>query len=189
MTIKIKLGDNDPPIKIKIKESPAEETIQLNARKSLGGDIMIYDHDDIDIVVIPSKKKILTFAKEYYGDHVYEAQNRFFNFLRKRGVINYDSIQGGTIFSSMQARIQESKEYNGVQHTLLAISRFIEKERPLMEFEKHFDRGEEARLNEPPPGEYTEWDPKEYHSEKKGSIHPGHFPYGLQSAAVYRLEE
>lgn len=189
MAIKVKLGDEDPPIKIKIKESPTEETIKLNVKRSLSGDIMIYDHDDIDIVVLPSKNKILTFAKQYYGDHVYEAQNRFFTFLRKRGVISYDSIQGGTIFSSMEAKIQESKEYNSVQHTLLAVSRFIDKERPLMEFEKHFEKHEEDRLNQPAPGEYTEWNPEEHHSDKKGSIQPGHFPYGLQSAAIYRLEE
>ena len=189
MTIKIKLGDVDPPIKITIKKSPVEETIQLKARRSLGGDIMIYDHDDIDIVIMPDNKKVLTFAIQYCGDHVYEGQNRFFAFLRKRGVIDYDSIQGGTIFSSMEAKIQESKEYNQVQHTLLAVSRFIEEERPLMEFEKHFDEQEEDRLNEPAPGEYTDWDPDKYHGEKKGSIQPGHMPYGLQSAAVYRLEE
>jgi hypothetical protein len=189
MSINIKLGAKEPPIKIIIKQNKIEETIELKARKSLAGDILIYDHDDIDIVIMPSKNKILTFAKEYYGDHVYEAQNRLFTFLRKRGVIDYNSIQGGNIFNSMEAKIQESKMYNGVQHSLLAISRFIEKERPLMDFERAFDKQEEDRLNEPPPGEYTEFDPEQYHSEKKGSINPGHMPYGLQTAAVYRLEE
>jgi hypothetical protein len=190
MAIKIKINPDKPePIVVRVKTNKVEETIQLQARKSLGGDIMIYDHDDIDIVVMPGKKKILTFAKEYYGDHVYEAQNRFFKFLMKRGIIDYDSVQGGNIFSSMEANIQESKEYNEVQHTLLAVSRFMDKERPLLEFEKAFDEGEEARLNEPPPGEYTEWDPDKYHSEKKGSINRGQMPFGMSTAAVYRLEE
>ena len=65
----------------------------------------------------------------------------------------------------------------------------MDKERPLMEFEKAFEQGEEARLNEPPPGEYTEWDPDKYHSEKKGSINRGQMPFGMSTAAVYRLEE
>ena len=82
MAIKIKINPDKPePIVVRVKTNKVEETIQLQARKSLGGDIMIYDHDDIDIVVMPGKKKILTFAKEYYGDHVYEAQNRFFKFF------------------------------------------------------------------------------------------------------------
>ena len=189
MAINIIIGEKEPPITVVIKKNTVEETIQLKAKKSLGGDIMIYDHNDIDIVIMPKKKKILTFAKEYYGDHVYEAQSRLFKFLTKRGIINYDSVQGGNLFSSMEARIQESKMYNEVQHTLLAVSRFLEKEKPLMDFERAFSQREEDRLNQPPPGEYTEFDPEKYHSEKKGSINPGHQPYGISTAAVYRLEE
>jgi len=190
MAISVTIGQQKTdPIKVTIKTNKVEETIQLKARKSLGGDIMIYDHDDIDIVIMPKKRKILTFAKEYYGEHVYEAQNRFFKFLMKRGIIDYDSVQGGNVFSSMEAVIQESKQYNEIQHTLLAVSRFMDDERPLMEFEKAFDAQEESRLNEPPPGESTEWDPDKYHSEKKGSINRGQMPFGMSTAAVYRLEE
>ena len=58
-----------------------------------------------------------------------------------------------------------------------------------MDFERAFSQQEEDRLNQPPPGEYTEFDPEKYHSEKKGSINPGHQPYGISTAAVYRLEE
>ena len=112
MAINIIIGEKEPPITVVIKKNKVEETIQLKAKKSLGGDIMIYDHNDIDIVIMPKKKKILTFAKEYYGDHVYEAQSRLFKFLTKRGIINYDSVQGGNLFSSMEAKIQESKMYN-----------------------------------------------------------------------------
>ena len=188
MAIKVKLNEPDK-ITVSLSEKTAsEETVELKARKSLAGDILIYDHSDIDIVVMPQKKKILTFAKEYFGDDVYEAQNRFFSFLRKRGVIQYDSIVGGSIYFSMEGTLQESREYNVVQHALLAISRFIEDERPLMEFEKAFEEQEEERLNSPPPGEHTELD-LERHAEKKGSIQPGYFPYGIHNAAVYRLEE
>jgi len=190
MAINITVGQQKTdPIKVTVKVNKVEETIQLQARKSLAGDIMIYDHDDIDIVIMPSKRKILTFAKEYYGDHVYEAQNRLFKFLMRRGVIDYESVQGGNIFNSMEAKIQESKQYNEIQHTLLAVSRFMDEERPLMRFEKAFDEEEEDRLNDPPPGEYTEWDPSKYHAEKKGSINRGQMPFGMSTAAVYRLEE
>jgi hypothetical protein len=188
MAIKVKINEPDQiTVKLSEKEEP-DETVSLKARKSLSGDIMIYDHNEMDIVIMPKKKKILTFAKEYYGDDVYEAQNRLFNFLRKRGVIQYDSIAGGNIYYSMQATLQESEEYNTVQHALLAVSRFLILEKPQMEFDKAFEEQEEERLNEPPPGEYTELD-LDRHEERKGSINPGHFPYGLQNAAVYRMEE
>jgi len=188
MAIKVKIKEPDKIIVSLSEKNKYDETIELKARKSLAGDILIYDHNEIDIVVMPKENKILTFAKEYHGDEVYEAQNRFFNFLRKRGVIQYDSIAGGSIYYSIEALMQESKEYNSIQHTLLAIARFIEKEKPLMEFEKAFEEQEEDRLDTPAPGEYTEFDP-ERHADKKGSIRPGHYPYGIQNAAVYRLEE
>ena len=189
MSIKVTLSEPDKiTVTLKSKKT-IDETVELKARRSLNGDIMIYDHNEIDIVVMTEKKKILTFAKEYYGDQVYEAQNRLFNFLRKRGIIDYDSIAGGNIFYSMEANIQESDQYNVTQHALLGISRFLEQERPLMEFDKAFDEEEERRLNEPPPGEFTDYDPEKYHSERKGSMNPAHFPYGIQTAAIYRLEE
>ena len=189
MAIKVTIEKPDKlVVKIQTKNQ-IEETVALKARKSLSGDIMVFDHSDIDIIIMPAKKKILTFAKEYFSDSVYEAQNRLFTFLRKRGVIQYDSITAGSVFYSMEAIIQESKEYNEVQHALLAVARFIDSERPLMAFEKAFEDAEEKRLNEPPPGEFTELDLEKQHQERKGSINPGHFPYGLQTAAVYRLEE
>ena len=62
MAINITVGEKKTdPIKVTVKTNKVEETIQLKARKSLGGDIMIYDHDDIDIVIMPGKRKILTF--------------------------------------------------------------------------------------------------------------------------------
>ena len=44
MSIKIKINSERPePIKVIIKPNKVEETIELKARKSLGGDILIYD--------------------------------------------------------------------------------------------------------------------------------------------------
>ena len=50
--------------------SRIQETISLNARKSLDGNLMIFDHKDIDIVLIPTKGKILSFAKEMFSEKV-----------------------------------------------------------------------------------------------------------------------
>jgi hypothetical protein len=35
-------------------------SIKLNARKTLDGNIMVYDHPMIDIVIMPTKNKIIT---------------------------------------------------------------------------------------------------------------------------------
>ena len=190
MAITIKVGDQQKeqaalPEQEKPKSSVT--TIKLNARRTLDGNVMIFDHKDIDIVLMPQKNKIVAFAKQVFGDDVYNAQDRLFGFLRRKGIIEYDSIQGGNIYSSMEAKIAESKDYNSTQIALFTISKFMEKERPYFEFEKAFDAEEERRLADPGPQDSTEYDPERYHHTDKGSIRPGIKPFGI--ANIYRLEE
>ena len=112
-------------IKVKVKPPGAHATISLNARKSLDGNILIFDHDIMDIVIMPEKMKIITFPKNTMGDHVYNAQDRLFDFLGKKGVILLDSVQGGNIYGSMEAKYPEtaqSQEKNPVQTVLYTVS-------------------------------------------------------------------
>ena len=189
MAITIKVGKQQEQDKLPEQEQPKKTTttIKLNARRTLDGNVIIFDHKDIDIVLMPEKRKIVAFAKQVFGDEVYNAQDRLFAFLRKKGVIEFDSIQGGNIYSSMEAKIAESKDYNSTQVALFTINKFMEKERPYFEFEKAFDAEEERRLAEPGPEDSTEYDPERYHSTDKGSIRPGIRPFGI--ANIYRLEE
>ena len=189
MAITIKVGKQQEQDKLPEQEQPKKTTttIKLNARRTLDGYVIIFDHRDIDIVLMPEKRKIVAFAKQVFGDEVYNAQDRLFAFLRKKGVIEFDSIQGGNIYSSMEAKIAESKDYNSTQVALFTINKFMEKERPYFEFEKAFDAEEERRLAEPGPEDSTEYDPERYHSTDKGSIRPGIRPFGI--ANIYRLEE
>ena len=45
--------------------------LELDVRKSLNGDLMIFDHGDIDIVLSTRTNKITTFPKETLNDLVY----------------------------------------------------------------------------------------------------------------------
>ena len=72
MAIKIKIGKSKPEPK------PIERTFELKIRKSLDGNLMIFDHADIDIVIMPTQNKILTMPKETMTDAAYGAQNRLF---------------------------------------------------------------------------------------------------------------
>ena len=58
MAIEIKIETS--PEELGEEEKPVQTTLSLNARKSLDGNIMIFDHQDIDIVVMPEKNKIIT---------------------------------------------------------------------------------------------------------------------------------
>jgi hypothetical protein len=167
------------------KESPNAVTFSLNARKTLNDDVMIFDHNEIDIILMPQKNKVVAFAKDEISEEVYEAQDRLFRFLCSKGVIAYDSVQGGNVYSSMEAAILESKELNAYDTTLLMISKFIDAERPLMEFEKAWNEEEEERLTDPGPEDSTEFDPEKYHDARQGSIPPNGQAYGISS--IYRL--
>ena len=190
MAINIKVNEpTDAPkeIKIKVSEPTKAEpqlSMELKARRTLDGNVMIFDHKEIDIVLMPSKKKILAFAKDRMNDEVYEAQERLFHFLRRKGVIELESVQGGTVYSSMEAKIAESKDYNPFQVALFSVGKFIEEERPYFEYETAYEDAEEKRLTEPGPEDSTDFDP-ERHATSKGSLRPGVRPYGI--AAVYRI--
>ena len=190
ITIKVNKPEKKPEqIKIKVgeqkKDKPTQLSVVLQARRTLDGNVMIFDHKDIDIVVMPGKKKIISFAKEVYGDAVYEAQDRLFKFLARKGVVGHETIQGGNIYSSMEAKILESKDYNSVQIALFSIGKFMEEEKPYFEFEKSFDEEFEKRLADPGPEESTDFDPEKYHDAEKGSIRPGIRSFGI--ANIYRL--
>ena len=47
-------------------------------------------------------------------DNVYGAETRLFEFLRKKGIVSYDSIQGGNIYGSMEAKILTRKKYENL---------------------------------------------------------------------------
>ena len=58
-------------------------TLEMDIRKSLNGDLMIFDHGEMDIILSPSKNKVVAFPKELMSEYVYGAQNRFFTLDRK----------------------------------------------------------------------------------------------------------
>ena len=66
---------------INIQVGGPQTSVELNARKTLDGNLLIMDHDDIDIVVLPQENKILSFPKEASIDDTYNTQNRLFDFF------------------------------------------------------------------------------------------------------------
>ena len=110
-------------------------TLEMDVRRSLDGDLMIFEHGDIDIVLSSSKNKIIAFPKEQITDYVYGAQNRLFAFLRKRGVVVAESIRGGSFYGSFEATLQKplNEDISAAKVALVNINEFIEEERPYFE--------------------------------------------------------
>lgn len=191
--IKIKIEDNDELVPVEEEENdnikvaivpdkdpnvitieivnPNEEKISFNmkARRALNGDIMIFDHKDIDIVLMPEKSKIVAFAKDMMSEVVYGAESRLMEFLRKVGVIEYDSIQGGNVYGSLEGKIHKSKDLDALKVTIYQISEWLNNERPSMEALKAHDEMYEDDMVSPDDLSSTELGevPQE---EEKGSI-------------------
>lgn len=140
---------------------------KLNLRSALNGDLMIMDHKDIDIVIKPNEKKIVAFAKETMSDLVYGAESRLLEYLRRKGVLNFDSIQGGNIYGSLEGKLMENEKV--VEITLMNISEWMETEQPMMSGRTGYDDMQDDHLLSP-DGEYSTELGEVPAEEKKGSI-------------------
>ena len=169
-------------IKIGRGHQSAVVRLEMDIRKSMSGDLMIFDHGDIDIVLSPADNKVLAFPKETMSDLVYGAQNRLFAHLRKKGLIIPESIQGGAFYGVVEGELQKSfkQDLDTAKMTLINISKFIDEERPYFESTEaivsmsddeiiHPDKEDSTELGEVPQ------------STEQGSIRPGFIrdPYSL----------
>ena len=152
MDVNVKIGP--PPVKVKI-EKPILTQFKLNAREAINGDIMIFDHKDIDIMYLKEKNKVVAFAKDLMSEAVYGAENRLMTHLRNKGVIAYDSIQGGNVYGSIEAKILESKELNVMRVTLKSISEWMESERPYFEAAEDYEEMIDDNFADPEDDETT----------------------------------
>ncbi len=170
-TVKVKV--NDAPLRVNISD-PSRQVYEfkIKLRRALNGDYMIFDHNDIDIMILVEKKKIVAFAKDMMSDIVYGAENRLFNYLRKQGVIAYDSIQGGNVYGSMEGLMLEmkgDKQPETVDYVLYQISEWLNTEKPYYESnEAHDDMMDDHLLN--PDDEFSTELGEVPHEEEKGGI-------------------
>tara|TARA_X000001388_G_scaffold74360_3_gene67246 strand:+ start:5334 stop:5876 length:543 start_codon:yes stop_codon:yes gene_type:complete len=165
-------------IKAKIEIDPR---ISLNAKRTLSGDIVIMDHEDIDIVLIKEKNKCVTFPKDNMSDKVYSTQDRMFKFLAKKGLIDRGSVRGGNVFGSLEAEMLESK-IPGIDQTqafLFGIHEYIKDEKPYFKTSKEYDDERLDALLTPTPEDSTELGDVPQ-SDKKGSMDTRVRPYGFQ---------
>jgi len=178
MAIKVKIEPTPEKVKVDIKDSikiNIENSkkqmleFQLMMREALNGDLMIFDHTDIDIIVMVEKKKIVAFAKDLMSEVVYGAEDRLFTHLKKKGVVAYDSIQGGNVYGSLEGKLHESKKLDPIKAALYEISQWINSEKPYMQSMSDHEDIENDLLLDPDAENSTELG-EVPHEEKKGSI-------------------
>jgi hypothetical protein len=163
--------DIKPTVSVKINDNKKSVKASMNFKKAINGDIMIFDHRDIDIIILKEQKKVVAFAKDMLTDSVYGAETRLFTFLRKNGIIAYDSIQGGNIYGSMEAKmlIPESNITKPMALTVHTIQEWMKEEKPMMDYmEAHDDLMDDALLD--PDDEHATELGEVPQEEEKGSI-------------------
>ena len=171
-------------IKITIKkgEESAIVTLEMNIRKAINGDLMIFDHGDIDIVLSPATNKVIAFPKITMNDLVYGAQNRLFTHLHKRGIVMPESIQAGSFFGALEADLQKpfKETLDAAKFALVNISTFITEERPYFESTEAIVAMDNDELVHPDKTDSTELGEVPQRDEQ-GSIRPGYIrnPYAL----------
>ena len=155
-------------VKIEIVEKD-RINFKLMTRSAINGDIMILDHKDIDIVLKQKDGKILTFAKETLSDYTYGAEARLLEFMRRRGLIEFDSIQGGNIYGSLEGKLMASEDVEVNKVALKVISEWMQDEESYITGTTAYDQMSDDHLVSP-DGEYSTELGEVPAEEKKGSI-------------------
>tara|TARA_Y100000592_G_scaffold11784_1_gene16623 strand:+ start:24617 stop:25195 length:579 start_codon:yes stop_codon:yes gene_type:complete len=172
----------------KVDDSNPESTVEvtLDIRKTLGGDVAIYNHEDIDIVIDVKNKRVVAFAKDELNDLVYDTQSRMYDYMAKKGIVDRASVQAGNVYGSMQADLEEAPEgVDAVQVAILGITKFIEEEAPRFMYHKMYDEQEEQMLTNPDSENSTELG-EVPHKREKGSMRPGIYRNAYMHNRFYR---
>ena len=141
---------------IKIKFGPRFTKIKLNVRKTLDNNIVIYDHPLMDIVIIPTKNKIFTIPKDNITSDTYPSQNRYFNFLDRKGILVKGTIRSGAIINSLESFYPPNDKIDVMQVILLLTKRFLDKEMEFINISKNYDENVEDMYVNPDEDDTTE---------------------------------
>jgi len=153
-------------------------TIKLNARKTMDGNIIIYDHPTIDIVIVPSKNKIISMPKKNYYHDTFSAQKRYSDFLENRGAIVLGSTRGGIVYNSLESYYPVNADLDVLQVILLLTKKFLEQELEQYRPEEEYQEEVEEMYVNPDDADSTEYG-EVPQARKKGSIDPNYKPYNL----------
>ena len=169
-------------IKVDVKPVPYE-TIELDVRKTLDNNYIIYDHPLFDVVINPDKKRITTFIKRYLKTDPYPHQDVFFDYLLRKGVILPDSIKGGNIFGSVEATYPANKKIDVLKSIFLSVYLYLAEELPRLRTALDYDLEVDDDLTDPSQEDSTEYG-EVPQKRKKGTMDPFYTQYyGL----LYRI--
>jgi hypothetical protein len=150
MPITIKFGATAP------KKAEPQATVNLEISQTLDGNLLINDHQYIDIVVVPKESKVVTLPKPFAERDVYDYQQSLMYSLFKNGIIN-GPAKGGASFGMVEAVYPSSpkSDVDPVQALLFQIEKFIQVSRAENHRAEEYDKHIEDNFTDPPDDEST----------------------------------
>jgi hypothetical protein len=136
------------PLKLTIptpppESKPTQESIGLKITKTLDGNLLIVDHQYLDILVLPTSNRVLCMPKALVEKDVYDYQKALMNSLFRGGVTNARNPQAGIQFGVVETTYPAESEVDTLQAVLYQISEFIVRERaqdfPAEEYDQHIE--------------------------------------------------
>ena len=181
LPIKIKLVDPEEKTKIVVnRPEPAKVVLPVNVKKTLDGNILIKDHPLINIMILPFQNKIVTLPKNDKYKDTYSSQKELYDLLKSFGLITYDSVQGGSVYGSLEATYPQNDKVDSLSAILVGIYKLLQQHEEYSKIQREYEETFEDNLTEPEEGEFTDYETAmSTHRVRKGSIDPKQKAFGL----------
>ena len=152
MPIKIKIGSSETE-----EKKPVQASIPLQVKKTLDGNLVINDHKYLDIIITPSKNKLVTMPKPNVDKDVYDYQKELMYDLFKGGVSEAAIPRGGPRFGMVETTFPASSDsdIDPLQAILYRLSEFFKKTKDSEKFAEEYDENIEDRFTDPDEKEST----------------------------------
>ena len=152
MTIKIKIGNQkgqEDPL-------PVQATIRLQMSETLDGNLLIKDHQKINIIIVPPNGQIITMPKPHIGEDTYYDQRQLMDALQEGGVVTPQTIQGGLEFGTLEGTYnKEATEVDPLQVVLLQLEKYLRESYNDNLKAQEYDDNIEDRFTDPNPEDST----------------------------------
>ena len=179
------------PITIKIgsaaeEKKPVQASIPLQVKKTLDDNLIITDHEYLDIIINPAEGKIITLPKPNVEKDVYDYQKELMNNLFMGGITNAASPQGGPVFGMVETTYPIEGNVDTLQAVLYRISEFMQSIAGDEEFAREYDENIEDRFTDPNAKDSTRYgEIPPYQDTPEGSALQGDPTYTFAGYGYY----
>lgn len=201
MSVFLKVPKEQPPISVgglRVGFAPAavvidfsgkkhKQEIQIKARRTLAGDVLIFEHPEVDFVLSPKKSKISVSPKGKTSDDSYDIQDKFFKYMSDKGMVDPSTVQSASAYGILEGKYYQNEDFSSFGIVLAEIKKFIDEDKENYVYDEVFEKMEKE-LIEPEEDRTTELG-EIPHEEMQGSLRPGYvYPYGTYGAmGLYRI--